>query len=638
MRGGSASFVVRAACVGSLLCALADPSPGLPQEPPRFPADVELVRIDVVVLDREGNPVAGLAAADFEVTEDGRPRALASFEPIVVRPPARPPEHAAGTGSSTAVPAPVEGTRYFLVYFDDVHVRAENTEPVRAHLVRFVEREARDGDWVTILAPLSGLRFTARTAYEREQVPAVARALKGQLIGPRGSDYAAMRSVEYDAASAPAVPDRFASARIGPTPAETYAVAQRRIRQSLAGLAEAIESLAGFRGRKSLILYSEGFIRSPSLPDYDRVVDLARRAHVAIYYVDPRGVSWRLPPDEIDTQSGGTAYLAIATGGRVSATNDLAEPMRQVAVESSAYYLLGFEPAAGEPGERKLKVTVRREGLEVRAPERYFVGATKPVAKPSPPALRAVGRIADSADVPLRVGTFYGGPSKTGEVATTVAVELPRPAGGKDRRLDLLIEARRVGSSVAVRDSAGLAVPAGGGATVVTRELRLVPGLWQARVVVRDTRTEEIGSVLHTYEVPPATGLRISSPVLSDEVESSGAPWPRLRLDRDYRSGTDLYCLYRVFGATPDPATGRPRVAGAYAISARGRVLLEAGLTTIEPARDGQVLRLLGFGLNRFEAGDYTLRLRVVDEVSGETRETAAAFTVVTGSDSPGRP
>jgi VWFA-related protein len=610
-------------------------SPGLSQEPPRFPADVEIVRIEVVVLDRDGQPVVGLTAPDFEVTVGGKPSALASFEPVVVRTAAAPPGPGPAGGASAPVVAALGENRYFLVYFDDLHVRAENTEPVRAHLVRFVEQETRDGDWLTIVAPLAGLRFTARTAYEREQIPVVARALKGQLIGPR-SDYAAMRAVEYDPGNAPAVPGRFSSARVGPTPAETYAVAQRRVRRSLAGLAEAIESLSGFRGRKSVIFYSEGFIRSPSLPDYDRVIDLARRAHVAIYYVDPRGVSWWLPPDEIDTQSGGTAYLAIATGGRVSVTNDLDEPMRQVALESSACYLLGFEPSAGEPGERTLKVSVRKEGLEVRAPDRYFVGLPAGKAKPPAPALQAVGRIADSADVPLRVATYFGDASRKGEVATTVAVELER--GEKERRLDLLIEVRRVGSSSSLRDSAGLTVPPGRGPVVTTRDLRLAPGLWQARVVVRDPRSEQIGSALHTFEVPDATGLRISSPVLGDEVEPGKTPWPRLRLDRAYRSGTGLYCLYRVFGATPDPSTGRPRVAGAYLISARGRILREGGLSRIEPTRDGQVLRFLGFGLDGFAPGDYTLALRVVDELTGQAREVEEAFTVVPGTASPERP
>ncbi len=38
-----------------------------------------------------------------------------------------------------------------------------------------------------------------------------------------------------------------------------------RIRRTLNGLERAIASLDGFRGRKSVVIYSEGFILSPRL-------------------------------------------------------------------------------------------------------------------------------------------------------------------------------------------------------------------------------------------------------------------------------------------------------------------------------------------------------------------------------------
>ena len=67
---------------------------------------------------------------------------------------------------------------------------------------------------------------------------------------------------------------------------------------------------------------------------------------------------------------------------------------------------------------------------------------------------------------------------------------------------DLLIEARPLGRGEPLRDSSELSLPAGGGPAVATRELRLRPGAWQARVVVRDPGSERLGSLLHTFEVP----------------------------------------------------------------------------------------------------------------------------------------
>ena len=71
---------VRAAALALLLPVLV-----VAQEPPRFPAAAEIVRIDAVVVDEAGRPVTGLTAADFAVEENGKPREIASFEAIVVR-------------------------------------------------------------------------------------------------------------------------------------------------------------------------------------------------------------------------------------------------------------------------------------------------------------------------------------------------------------------------------------------------------------------------------------------------------------------------------------------------------------------------------------------------------------------------
>jgi VWFA-related protein len=622
------------------------------QTPPTFPAGVELVRIDVVVLDH-GTPVTGLTAADFEVTENGRPHEIVSFEPIVVRIPSKaiPPE-AAPVRISAPIVRPPEENRYFLIFFDDVHLTASAADQARAQLMPFLERELRDGDIVAIVAPLAHLRWAARTAFEHRQLLVAVQGLKGGLVRnafrDAMTDYEAMRFSEYAGRDAP--PARGPGATFSVPPAlmadERYELAKRRVRQSLGGIADSIESLAGFRGRKSLIVYSEGFIKSPSMPDYDRTIELARRAHVAVYFVDPRGLRSGLlmaedkdeaptqrpssPLIQRDTEAAGSDYVATSTGGRSSISNDVTALLHDAMVESSAYYLIGFQPSPGDPGERKLKVRVRREGLTVRAPARYIAGAPETPGQPLPPAVHALRLVSDTADIPLRVSTLFLDSTPTGEVTTTVAVELGRDAPGTEQHpLNLLIEARPLDRGEPLRDSSELSLPAGGGPAVATRELRLRPGVWQARVVVRDPGSERLGSLLHTFEVPSATGLRLSSPILTDELEPSRIPRPRLRLDRRYRSGGALYCQYRVFGAAKDATTGQPRVRASYAIRHAGQVIKEAAPSAIEPAGDGTLLRFLGFGLAGFAPGDYALVLRATDEVRGKTCETNEPFTII---------
>jgi len=631
--------------------ALASLAARVSQTPPTFPAGVELVRIDVVVLDH-GTPVTGLSAADFEVTENGRPHEIVSFEPIVVRVPSKAiaPE-AAPDRISEPVVRPPEENRYFLIFFDDVHLSVAAANQAKAQLMPFLERELRDGDIVAIVAPLAHLRWAARTAFEHRQLLVAVQGLKGGLVRnpfkDAMTDYDAMRSSEYAGRDAPAA--RGPGSTFSPPAAlvayERYELAKRRVRQSLGGLADSIESLAGFRGRKSLIVYSEGFIKSPSMPDYDRTIELARRAHVAVYFVDPRGLRSGLlmaeDPDaaptqrpsspliQRDTEAAGSDYVATSTGGRSAISNDATALLHDAMVESSAYYLIGFQPSPGEPGERKLKVRVRRDGLTVRAPNRYIAGAPDGPGKPLPPAVQALGLVSDATDIPLRVSTLFLDSTPTGQVTTTVAVELGRDAAGAEQHpLNLLIEVRPLDRGEPLRDSSELSLPAGGGPAVATRELRLRPGVWQARVVVRDPGSERLGSLLHTFEVPSATGLRLSSPILTDELERSKIPRPRLRLDRRYRSGGALYCQYRVFGAAIDATSGKPRVSASYAIVRGGNVVKEGPPSAIEPTSDGHLLRLLGFGLAGFAPGDYTLALHVTDEVSGESRDVSEPFTI----------
>ena len=144
-----------AAFLASMLALTTVHSHATTQTPPTFPAGVELVRIDVVVLDR-GTPVTGLTAADFEVTENGRPHEIASFEPIVVRVPSKPiPPEAAPVRISEPIVRPPEENRYFLIFFDDVHLSVPAADEARAQLMPFLERELREGDIVAIVAPAS---------------------------------------------------------------------------------------------------------------------------------------------------------------------------------------------------------------------------------------------------------------------------------------------------------------------------------------------------------------------------------------------------------------------------------------------------------------------------------------------------
>jgi hypothetical protein len=167
---------------------------------------------------------------------------------------------------------------------------------------------------------------------------------------------------------------------------------------------------------------------------------------------------------------------------------------------------------------------------------------------------------------------------------------------------------------------------------VATRELRLAPGVWQARVVVRDARTDAVGSALHTFEVPAPAGLRLSSPILTDVLDTADRPRPVLKLARRYAAEGALYLQYRVFGAAKDPSAGRPRVTAAWTIRGAAGVARQDPPSPIEPTSDGTLIRLVGIGLAGLPPGDYALALRVTDEIAGTTAERTEPFTIVAES------
>src|SRR5260370_7593483 len=60
-------------------------------QPAQFKSGIDVVRFDVVVLDKARHPVSGLNEQDFHVTEDGKALRIAGFEAVTIPVAAPPP-------------------------------------------------------------------------------------------------------------------------------------------------------------------------------------------------------------------------------------------------------------------------------------------------------------------------------------------------------------------------------------------------------------------------------------------------------------------------------------------------------------------------------------------------------------------
>jgi VWFA-related protein len=638
------------------------------------------VRLDVLVLDEDGRPVPGLSRDEFEVEEGGRPQSITTFEPVVVRA-ARPRAAEPPRLSAGRLRAPSEG-RSLFIYVDDIHVRPASVERVRAALRRFLETDVREGDWVTLVAPEQQLWWTARSGWEYRQLAAVSDRLLGQGGGDGYGDWAAVRALEYGLSGVtggravmaggrtpPAGPGRpggdevtagVGRADVGFLAEEVVALVKRRTGMTLGGLRQALESLLPQRGHKSLLLISEGFVLLPKMPGYDEVIDLARRAHVAIHHLDPRGLEtgladasapgsqpMELPGTKLALPAMDTEGVALVTGGHAFGPTDAQKALRRVAAESEAYYLLGYSPHEPGEGERKVTVRVRREGLKAIARSRYFAsptpaagGAASSSGKQgkgeasveTSPALAAMRSLSDTTDLPVRTATLYFEHNQEGEVATMLATEVVPPPGTKGERLFKLVsEARARDGGPPVRDQfEGSTAVVPGVPVILARQWHLPAGVWQVRLLVEDTTTGRIGTVLHTFEVPDPKVFRLSTPVLTAELEDpDGRRKPKVALGRTFRTGTILYCQYSVYGASVDGKHDwTPHALGGWELRRGEELVREAAPTLIQPGSDGRLTRTLGISLQGAPPGEYSLTLTARDEKSGETRSRTEPFTV----------
>jgi VWFA-related protein len=456
------------------------------QAPPdtRFPAEVEQVTVDAVVLDKRGEPVDGLTREDFTVLEEGRPQPIVSFD--VVRPSTPPgagggPRPGRDRVATNVVPVQERG-RLFVVVFDDLHLSPTNARRAKAAVASFLEKGTQEGDRVLLVASGGGAWWSTRLPDGRADLLAVLKHLDGRRVldnaAERMTDYEAVRIAVYrDVQVAARVAVRFeqyggASRQamnqsqqqaatsgqgyglldgyVATRASETYMKMRARMDVTLGLLERCFRGLQDSRDRKAVLLVSEGFPPDPSNPAVRRVLDGARRAGAVLYFVDTRGLlglssafsaefGGALPETDlmsaiadVSREGDGSAALAADTGGfAVRDTNDFAAGAVRIGRESRRYYLLGYTPAPAPDGRfRKIEVRVRRKGLMVRARKGYYPAAgvpAPPAAAADAPRDRELQRLLDSPGpvdaLPLRLAAHALEPAGLEEARVLLAAE-----------------------------------------------------------------------------------------------------------------------------------------------------------------------------------------------------------------------
>lgn len=298
-------------CVAAVLAASSLGAAQAPAPNPAFPSQVELVTLDAIVVDGKGRPVLDLTRDEFVVKEDGVAQELVSFE--------RFDRDGGLTAAVTPSPAVIAGAgarprrsgAAFALIVDDQGLGERGADDTRDALARFVTTALRDGDAITLATTSGNAWWTTTIPEGREDLLAIVGRLQGrepEASRPfdHMSDYEAfaIRDRE-DATMVARVIQRWTAtgaclmvqgrqdpacpARVRATAAAVDGIRRKRTQLLVATLRRTLDALAGSSGRKSIRLYSRGFLPDSDLTARD-VAAAAREANAAVYFIDTRGL------------------------------------------------------------------------------------------------------------------------------------------------------------------------------------------------------------------------------------------------------------------------------------------------------------------------------------------------------------
>jgi VWFA-related protein len=374
----SLMFYVAMFCLASLACAqqssvpvaqnqnAPDQShPELSHRPAPHPGVREAqIKLDVLVTDSAGRPVAGLQQEDFTLLDNKKPQPILSFRAVD-----------GSTGNGTAADPPVE----VILLIDVANNLLHNVAYERYQIAKFLKQNGGK-----LAQPVSLMVFSDQGVQAQPQPSTDGNWLARGLDRIETSIHTIPVTGGYDAI-------------------ERMDLSLRSLRQ--------IVAVEGQKpGRKLLIWIGQGWpmLENPGYVESNRdqrnlfnaIVELTRQlreARVTLYSInaiDPgspaqmrseyyksflKGVT---SAKQINSGALSVPVFAVHTGGRVfESSGDLIALLNGCVAEAKAYYTLGFDPPGAEHTDEyhDLEVKVDRPNVKARTNTGYY---SEPVAKP----------------------------------------------------------------------------------------------------------------------------------------------------------------------------------------------------------------------------------------------------------------
>ncbi len=395
-----------------------------------------LINLDVIVKDKKGKAITDLKPEDFTVFENGVPQQIEFFDSTLTsrNEAAKPTTATASTEPGPRTPNGFPRNIIALV-LDGQSTEAANLNHVRSGMVKYIRERISDNDSVALFSISAGLQLLQPFTQDKAKLIAAVEKAYDSSTGSKTSEARGLsddiRAMREQIASGPeliggTVPNfatgvsvsMAAQALIARHILEQYialrsTLSAQQTRPVLAALAAISEGLRSIPGKKTLVMFSQGFIAPETLDwQVQSTIDMANRANVTIYIIDSGGltggaptsgslvsgsplggISGGLEMEQRRRSSAGESVFDITrqeglnrqqdllyrlsedTGGHfIKNTNDIAGGLERIDTEIRSRYTLAYHSTDPnfDGGFRKVKIEVRRPYTSVFTRAGYY--------------------------------------------------------------------------------------------------------------------------------------------------------------------------------------------------------------------------------------------------------------------------
>jgi VWFA-related protein len=634
------------------------------QKAPKFETTTQLVVVNVAAKGKSGEPLNGLAARDFVVTEDGKVQQVQVFEFQRLAGEVLPAQAVKSAVTPVIAPSKPGEVKYkdrrlLVLFFDQAGMPVADQLRSQQAALKYLNTQMLRSDMVSVMTYVTDLTVLQDFTDDRDKLTKVIRGLNsgdtGTGNGSTGDDATGDTGAAYSQDDSEF--NIFNTDR------------------KLAALESAVKMLGSLPEKKALVYFASGM----SLTGIDNqaqlraTVNAAIRSNVAFYPVDARGLVATAPLDDATQASQGgqgmysgssqrTAQsnfqgqqeslytLASDTGGKTLLDqNDLSLGIVQAQKDIASYYILGYysSNAALDGKYRRIKVAIQsNQTAKLDYRSGYFASKDFKQFNSSDRErqLQEALMLGDPVtDLTLALEVNYFRQAKD-RYFVPISVKIPgsdielaRRGGAESTRLDFIGEVKDAKGALAatVRDDINVKLKGESAGQLSKHNLEydtgftLQPGSYTLKFLARENETGKMGTFETKFVVPDLTTeaqyLPISSVVLSYQREKLSATLASAEKDK------------KLLGANPLIQDGNKLVPSVTRVFRKDEdmfVYLEAYQSGAEKTRP--MVATVSFfrgGVKTFE----TAPLKVADGLNAKSKAVPMSFSVPLEKMAPGR-